>query len=117
MPDKGMSNHPGTIECMFCSSVISFRSGDNHKFKTHMEVHHEVFSSFDILLGLHFLRREETENILEQVRPRVEEVMIVGLQVKQEMMNILDAEFDISYDSKKQKEEEKASENREEKLD
>ena len=95
MPGERMTSHAGTIECLFCSCVISLRSGDNQKFKTHLEVYHEVFSSFDILLAFHFLRQEEAQNILAQVKHRVQEVMDTGIQVKQEMMNILEADSDL----------------------
>merc|ERR1712179_272614 len=89
IPGERMTRHAGTIECMFCSCVISLRNGDDQKFKKHLEVYHEVFSYFDILLAIHFLRQEETQNILEEVKYRIQEVMDTGAQVKQEMINIL----------------------------
>ena len=41
--------------------------------------------------------QEEAQNILEQVKHRIQEVMDTGIQVKQEMMNILEEEFHIPY--------------------
>merc|ERR1712179_29672 len=102
IPGERMTRHAGTIECMFCSCVISLRNGDDQKFKKHLEVYHEVFSYFDILLAIHFLRQEETQNILEEVKYRIQEVMDTGAQVKQEMMNILEEDFDIPYKHEEQ---------------
>ena len=77
MADKKVRSPAGTFVCLFCSGVISMRSGDSDKFRMHMEIYHEVFSHFDIILAIHFLREEETENIVKAVEHRIDKAQVL----------------------------------------
>merc|ERR1712096_355586 len=63
----------------------------------HMEVYHEVFSHWEIILACHFLKQEEKEHIVSAVEYRMEKVQETGIQVKQEILGFLDPDFDIGY--------------------
>jgi len=88
---------PGTFVCLFCQGVMTMRNGDSQKFRMHMEVYHEVFSHWEIILACHFLKEEEKEHIVSSVKYRMEKVQETGIQVKQEILGFLDPDFDIGY--------------------
>ena len=75
------------------------RSGDNEKFRMHLELYHEVFSHFEIVLALHFLRDEGKENIVKAVKHRIEETENTGISFKQEILAFLEHDFDVSEDT------------------
>ena len=105
MAGEKVTNPAGTFVCLFCAGIISMRSGDNEKFRMHLELYHEVFSQFEIVLALHFLTEEEKENIGKAVEYRIEETEKTGLRVKQEILIVLEQDVDEVSCENKQKEE------------
>jgi hypothetical protein len=97
MGDEKVTSPAGTFVCLFCSGVISMRSGDSDKFRMHMEVYHEVFSHFEIILALNFLKEDETNNIIKAVEHRIDKAQLTGALAKQELLEYLGQDVNVVY--------------------
>merc|ERR1712129_592840 len=75
---------PGTISCLFCSGIVSFKQATMAKFKAHLEAVHGIFFDAEFLLAVHFLREEERSKVLRSMRRRVREAVGVTVGPKEE---------------------------------
>merc|ERR1712129_86823 len=75
---------PGTISCLFCSGIVSFKQATMAKFKSHLEAVHDIFFDAEFLLAVHFLREEERSKVLRSMRRRVREAVGVTVGPKEE---------------------------------
>ena len=64
------SQPPGTILCLLCRGVISFKGGDKTRFESHVLHEHEAYFGLDVLLAISFVREEERKAIVDVVNPR-----------------------------------------------
>ena len=56
-----MSEIPGTVRCVLCQAVISFRQNDKSKFDLHLQLEHMVNTDTDIILAVCLMDEEEVE--------------------------------------------------------
>merc|ERR1712204_109480 len=75
---------PGTISCLFCSGIVSFKQATMAKFKSHLEAVHDIFFDAEFLLAVHFLREEERSRVLRSMRRRVREAVGVTVGPEEE---------------------------------
>ena len=54
----------GTVVCLLCRGMISFKSGDKARFESHLQHEHEAYFGLDILLAISFIREEERRAIV-----------------------------------------------------
>ena len=66
------SQPPGTVLCLLCRGVISFKAGDKTRFESHVLHEHEAYFGLDVLLAISFCREEEREAIVAAVGKRYE---------------------------------------------
>ena len=64
------SQPPGTILCLLCRGVISFKGGDKTRFESHVLHEHEAYFGLDVLLAISFIKEEERQAIVNVVTPR-----------------------------------------------
>merc|ERR1712204_28723 len=79
-----MGAPPGTISCLFCSGIVSFKQATMAKFKSHLEAVHDIFFDAEFLLAVHFLREEERSKVLRSMRRRVREAVGVTVGPEEE---------------------------------
>ena len=58
----------GTVVCLLCRGMISFKSGDKARFESHLQHEHEAYFGLDILLAISFIREEERRAIVRWVQ-------------------------------------------------
>ena len=52
---------PGTVRCVLCQTVISFRQNDKSEFELHLQLKHRVNTDTDIILAICLMDEEEVE--------------------------------------------------------
>ena len=58
-----MSEIPGTVRCILCQAVISFRQNDKSKFELHLQLEHMVNTDTDIILAVCLMDEEEVQAV------------------------------------------------------
>ena len=58
-----MSEIPGTVRCILCQAVISFRQNDKSKFQLHLQLEHMVNADTDIILAVCLMDEEEVQAV------------------------------------------------------
>ena len=58
-----MSEIPGTVRCVLCQAVISFRQNDKSKFDLHLQLEHMVNTDTDIILAVCLMDEEEAQAV------------------------------------------------------
>ena len=59
----------GTIVCLLCRGMISFKSGDKTRFESHLQHEHEAYFGLDVLLAVSFIRDDERLSLVRAVSP------------------------------------------------
>ena len=54
---------PGTVECILCKSVVTYRNNDIQKFEKHMKVEHASYFETDIILAVSMMNPEERDAV------------------------------------------------------
>ena len=54
---------PGTVECILCNSVVTYRKKDMAKFDKHMKVEHAAHYATDIILAVSMMNLDEREAV------------------------------------------------------
>ena len=62
-----------TVVCQLCNATI--RAGSLHKLQLHMETSHDVTENTDLVIALSFLDSQEREVIIDQVIPRMKNIL------------------------------------------
>ena len=55
----------GTVVCLLCRGMISFKAGDKARFESHLQHEHEAYFGLDVLLALSFVREDERWEIMQ----------------------------------------------------
>ena len=58
-----MSDIPGTVRCVLCQAVLSFRQNDKSKFELHLQLEHMVNTDTDIILAVCLMDQEEVQAV------------------------------------------------------
>ena len=59
----------GTVVCLLCRGMISFKAGDKARFESHLQHEHEAYFGLDVLLAVSFIREEERRALVRSVSP------------------------------------------------
>ena len=62
-----------TVVCQLCNATI--RAGSLHNLQLHMETSHDVTENTDLVIALIFLDSQEREVIIDQVIPRMKNIL------------------------------------------
>ena len=57
----------GTVVCLLCRGMISFKAGDKARFESHLQHEHEAYFGLDVLLAVSFMREEERRALVRSV--------------------------------------------------
>ena len=57
----------GTVVCLLCRGMISFKAGDKARFESHLQHEHEAYFGLDVLLAVSFIREEERRALVRSV--------------------------------------------------
>ena len=57
----------GTVVCLLCRGMISFKSGDKTRFESHLQHEHEAYFGLDIMLAISFIREDERRAVVKSV--------------------------------------------------
>ena len=66
-----MTSPDGTIQCLLCRGIVTFKEKDPIKFNLHMKNEHAVYFSVDILLAICLMDSEEQETVKNVVFDRM----------------------------------------------
>ena len=53
----------GTIQCLLCRGIVTFKEKDPIKFNLHLKNEHAVYFAVDILLAICLMDSEEQETV------------------------------------------------------
>lgn len=79
-----MTSPDGTIQCLLCRGIVTFKEKDPIKFNLHMKNEHAVYFSVDILLAICLMDSEEQETVKNVVFDRMKKS---DIEVKDEKMD------------------------------
>ena len=57
----------GTIVCLLCRGMISFKAGDKARFESHLQHEHEAYFGLEVLLAVSFIREEERKALVRAI--------------------------------------------------
>ena len=57
----------GTVVCLLCRGMISFKSGDKARFESHLQHEHEAYFGLDVLLAVSFIREDERKALVKAI--------------------------------------------------
>ena len=60
----------GTVVCVLCRGMISFKSGDKTRFQSHLQHEHEAYFGLDLLLAVSFIREDERKALVKAITVR-----------------------------------------------
>ena len=81
-----MTSPDGTIQCLLCRGIVTFKEKDPVKFNLHMKNEHAVYFSVDILLAICLMDSEEQETVKNVVFDRMKK-SDTDINVKDEKMD------------------------------
>ena len=84
-----MTSPDGTIQCLLCRGIVTFKEKDPIKFNLHMKNEHAVYFSVDILLAICLMDSEEQETVKNVVFDRMK---------KSDIDNVKDEKMDESIE-------------------
>ena len=57
----------GTVVCVLCRGMISFKAGDKARFESHLQHEHEAYFGLDLLLAVSFIREDERKALVRAI--------------------------------------------------
>ena len=76
-----------SVICQLCNAFVSVREGNYYKFQHHIETSHDVFQDQDLIMALSFLEKQEKEVIINQVLPRMINLLDKCKSIPSEILN------------------------------
>ena len=89
-----MTSPDGTIQCLLCRGIVTFKEKDPIKFNLHMRNEHAVYFAVDILLAICLMDSEEQETVKNVVFDRMKKAD----NVKEEKMEESSSDSDGDED-------------------
>merc|ERR1711936_1209884 len=89
-----MASPDGTIQCLLCRGIVTFKEKDPIKFNLHMRNEHAVYFAVDILLAICLMDSEEQETVKNVVFDRMKKAD----NVKEEKMEESSSDSDGDED-------------------
>jgi len=59
------SSRPGTVFCILCNGLVSYKKGDSKRFEDHMNIEHGAFYNLDYILAGCLMSKDERQVITE----------------------------------------------------
>jgi len=61
------SSRPGTVFCILCNGIVSYKKGDRKRFEDHMNIEHGAFYNLDFILAGCLMSKDERQVIFELI--------------------------------------------------